>query len=256
MDWLIDIGNSRVKFTAKSPLFEGFTIGDAVNTNLVAQMAKDPFQLTALLHDDLSPMLQSLQTTDRVFWTAGRSEKAVQASQQLLQFCKQQGIFVTQITVDSDLLSPNYADKQQFGVDRFLNLLAAKQMFGENFCVISAGTALTLDFYQQQHIGGLIFPGIASAMALLQEKTGLSVIQAPAAGQLLGNDTASSIGVGLFHGYRYLSEGAQQAVTAKTGCIFQPVFTGGDIVRIYGEAISDYPSLLFLGMQLLVQTRF
>ena len=59
-----------------------------------------------------------------------------------------------------------YEDPAQFGVDRWLALLAARQRRpGATMLVVSAGTALTVDVLQEQagqawHRGGLIAPGL------------------------------------------------------------------------------------------------
>lgn len=56
-----------------------------------------------------------------------------------------------------------YAEPQRLGVDRFLAMLAARELHpGRRLIVVGAGTALTLDLVDAggQHRGGLIAPGV------------------------------------------------------------------------------------------------
>jgi type III pantothenate kinase len=69
-----------------------------------------------------------------------------------------------------DSLSNGYRDPAQLGVDRFLVLLAARQLLPESDClVVDAGTALTIDRLHAsgQHAGGSILPGLGLMRAAL-----------------------------------------------------------------------------------------
>src|SRR5207253_4489484 len=60
-------------------------------------------------------------------------------------------------------INNGYQNPQQLGVDRWLNLIAAKKYFPEkNLAIFSCGTCITLDVLtlEGQHLGGLIVPGI------------------------------------------------------------------------------------------------
>jgi type III pantothenate kinase len=69
-----------------------------------------------------------------------------------------------------DSLRNGYRDPAQLGVDRFLVLLAARQLLPESDClVVDAGTALTIDRLHAsgQHAGGSILPGLGLMRAAL-----------------------------------------------------------------------------------------
>lgn len=74
-------------------------------------------------------------------------------------------------------LSNAYLNPERLGVDRWLAMLAAKELAGGKFCVIDAGSALTLDFVDAggQHLGGYIVPGLALQKASLLQNTAIRI---------------------------------------------------------------------------------
>jgi type III pantothenate kinase len=56
-----------------------------------------------------------------------------------------------------------YADPERMGVDRWLAMVAARRRCSGEFCVVDAGSALTIDLVAAngQHEGGYIIPGSA-----------------------------------------------------------------------------------------------
>lgn len=222
----IDIGNTRVK------------------------IAKDqhPLQTRYAYHDDLSSVFAVIQTSDiqRILLTSGRSTAAQRSLAAIVAFAEQHHVSVDTVSVQPTLLAINYDDPTQFGADRFLNLLAAKARYQRGFCVVSCGTAITLDFFTDRHIGGMIAPGIHSAKQLLAEKTGLTNIKKPS--DKLGNDTATSIGSGIYFGYQNLIYGSIENIEKTQNISLRTVVTGGDsqLIYRYGDLA---PDLLFEGMR-------
>ena len=67
-----------------------------------------------------------------------------------------------------------YAEPWRLGVDRWLTLVGARQLFpGEALCLVSVGTALTLDLLAAsgRHLGGAIVPGPELMVQTLLERT-------------------------------------------------------------------------------------
>ncbi len=236
MQYFIDIGNTRIKYTA----------AQAVAQSVVAPSTQS-FKVQTASHDKLQPIYDAIlqENPSGVYLVSGRSAHARQAHDDLVQFCSAQCLSLNIVSVKPELLSINYQDIKQFGCDRFLNLLAARQRYQKQFCVISAGTAITLDFYTHQHIGGMILLGIGSLKNLLASKTGLTTIEKPEC--LLGHDTASSIGAGIYVGYQNLIDGSVERIARREHANFQKIWTGGDAEALYsdGEIVHH---LLFEGM--------
>lgn len=69
-----------------------------------------------------------------------------------------------------------YAEPQQLGIDRWLQVLAVAQP-NQEFCVIGCGTALTIDLVQGlQHLGGYILPNLyLQRDALIQNTKGIKI---------------------------------------------------------------------------------
>jgi type III pantothenate kinase len=55
-----------------------------------------------------------------------------------------------------------YNDAEKLGVDRWLALIAVRQRYKGNTCIVDCGTAITIDLIDAAgcHLGGLIAPGL------------------------------------------------------------------------------------------------
>lgn len=68
----------------------------------------------------------------------------------------------------------SYAEPERMGVDRWLAMVAARARCRERFCVVDAGSALTIDLVAAdgRHEGGYIIPGTALMARSLLADTG------------------------------------------------------------------------------------
>lgn len=66
-----------------------------------------------------------------------------------------------------------YQQPSDLGVDRWLAMVAARSLLMTDFCLIDAGTALTIDVVDRsgQHQGGMILPGMQLMAEALNENT-------------------------------------------------------------------------------------
>ena len=128
-----------------------------------------------------------------------------------------------------------YDEPRQLGVDRALAMLAVRAQWPGPFCVIDAGTAVTIDFVDAQgrHLGGFILPGRALARDCLLRGTAIPSDEHTDDSSTLGRDTAGAISLG----GRYAVAGlVRQALTlpelqafASDGCTF---VGGGDAAAV------------------------
>lgn len=150
-------------------------------------------------------------------------------------------------------VSNGYDVPGMLGVDRWLNLLAVSD--AQPVCVVSCGTALTIDLLREdQHLGGYILPGLKMQIdALVQGTRRVRPDIAEQISLLPGRSTAEAV-------YNGVMLGAVSAITqaveilAELSAIDQPalVLTGGD-----AEKLSVYlqkphamiPSLILKGLQ-------
>lgn len=72
-------------------------------------------------------------------------------------------------------LSNGYVEYQCLGVDRWLAMLAVWTKYRRAFCVVDAGTALTIDMVNAEglHMGGYILPGYRTTISALNRTTAL-----------------------------------------------------------------------------------
>jgi len=82
-------------------------------------------------------------------------------------------IQVTWVEVTPRILPTHYHDPRKLGIDRWLGVLAARYLGSHNAIVVDAGTAATIDVYEQSsgHLGGYILPGLSMQQASLAAHT-------------------------------------------------------------------------------------
>lgn len=92
---------------------------------------------------------------------------------------------------------------QELGADRAAQLTAAWQAQRFPAVVLSLGTALVVDYLDEQgtHVGGIISPGVHLRLRALAEHTGrLPRLSLAPVEAYLGRDTASALRAGALHG--------------------------------------------------------
>ncbi len=148
-----------------------------------------------------------------------------------------------------------YRDSDRFGIDRYLNLLAARSAYPLPAIVIDAGTAVTADALDSQgdHVGGMIFPGLALLRRALGQGTDLVGAEADATVRSpLGASTEACVAAGIHHGFA----GALLTMVDSLGQVLGRratiVVTGGDADEV-AAALRDHrpivdTRLLFTGM--------
>ena len=96
-----------------------------------------------------------------------------------------------------------YRNPSELGADRLANAVAAVKAYPKkNLLVVDCGTATTLLVisHKKEFIGGVIFPGMKVAMDSLHLQTAkLSSVEIITPSSMIGQTTAESIQIGLFH---------------------------------------------------------
>jgi type III pantothenate kinase len=128
-----------------------------------------------------------------------------------------------------------YADPARLGADRWVAMLAAYRRAGGAVCVISAGTAVTLDAIDAdgRHLGGLILAGRdLQARALAGGTADIGVIRGaappPSGLDLLGRSTDEAVGRGAMLALAAAMDRAVGVVAAALGTSPIVFLTGGD----------------------------
>lgn len=141
-----------------------------------------------------------------------------------------------------------YADPARLGVDRWLTMAAVWIEAEKPFCVANAGTALTFDEVRRagRHAGGLIAPGLATALNAVRSSTRFALRPEPGAfTDGLGTDTEGCVRQGALYACAGLIERAAREVLGAK------VLTGGDaetLGRHLGRGWTLRPHLVLEGL--------
>lgn len=156
-----------------------------------------------------------------------------------------------------------YPDPSKLGVDRWLAMLGAYALERSSACVVSVGTALTVDAlaHDGRHLGGLIAPGPDLMIASLLEKT--SDIAQRASGEQ-GHDTfftantRAAVESGSVHAASALIDRAYEECSHVVGGRPRLIVTGGARAHVLPHLrneYAEYPDLVLRGLAALAAER-
>lgn len=215
---LLDIGNTRLKWAwQQNQVF--VPGGELVHTGLLGS-------------DQLAQISQA-HSPAKIVAVCVAEESMRETLRAELQ--RQLGIPIEFIATPSEGqgIRNGYTQPSQLGSDRWVAMVAARQMWPGYLCVIDAGSALTLDIIQPdgQHRGGYILPGLRMMQTCLLERTAIpvspkAVIMASTARP--GNDTSSCLANGAQQAACGLIERTVLQLEQEAGEPVQCVLTGGD----------------------------
>lgn len=142
-----------------------------------------------------------------------------------------------------------YDDPAQLGIDRWLQVLAVATSNTQNYCIISCGTALTIDLAQgQKHLGGFILPNLhLQRDALIQNTKGIKIPDAAFEELSPGRNTIDAVHHGILLGLLSTIEKVLSDFPA------QLILTGGD-APLFAQHLQSFhpviePDLLLKGLQ-------
>lgn len=127
-------------------------------------------------------------------------------------------------------------DPKQIGADRVMAMLGAHRRGDDSYCVIDAGTAVTIDLVSKGcHLGGYIAPGLAlSRSALGMQTARIGQVRPGVYSALLepGRDTQHAVEHGARRGLIAL---CQSVIAEATPSLDRVVLTGGDAGWLAGH---------------------
>jgi len=120
--------------------------------------------------------------------------------------------------------------KGQVGVDRLVNAVAVRHIYGTPAVIIDFGTATTFCALDRQgrYLGGAITSGLAISRDILHERTAkLPLIKVTRPAGVIGKNTVDAMRSGLFYGYVDMVEGMIKRFRARLGPRVKVIATGG-----------------------------
>ncbi len=158
-------------------------------------------------------------------------------------------VIIAKVQAEYAGLVCGYDDPTQLGIDRWLQVLAVAKDSTQNYCVISCGTALTIDLAQgQTHLGGFILPNLyLQRDSLIQNTKGIKIPDAAFEALSPGRNTIDAVHHGILLGLLSTIEKVLHDFPA------QLILTGGD-APLFAQHLMQFnpviePDLLLKGLQ-------
>ena len=147
-----------------------------------------------------------------------------------------------------------YTDTSKFGIDRWLQMLAVVNDPQQKYCVISCGTALTIDLTNGlEHLGGYILPNLyLQRDSLIQNTKGIKIADASFDELSPGKNTIDAVHHGILLSLLSTIEKVLDKYPSKL------ILTGND-AQLFAKFLTPYqpeiePDLLLKGLQVYIDS--
>ena len=147
-----------------------------------------------------------------------------------------------------------YPQAEKLGVDRWLALCAARQLYAKSVCVVDCGTAITVDLMtaEGQHTGGFISAGLM----LMKQSLARGTDALPFAMNAYELEPANNTEAAIYSGTLLAAVGLIEQVLAKQSTPLAVLLTGGDAALIAPhlsvECVVD-PDLVLRGLAIVAE---
>jgi type III pantothenate kinase len=246
MKLLIEAGNSRIKCA-----FIDHTSKELINPISF-------FYQERQLSDDIWLHWQSLPPPDEVYFANVASENVQHMIARWVREHWHCPVHQVISLPQACGLTNGYAIPSTLGSDRFLAMIAAKQLHpNQSLIVVDCGTATTIDYVDNNgiHVGGMIVPGMSTLAIALQQTTQIKLPNGfkPNIPKLtLGRNTADAIVQGVYwQTVDFVDSEIHKLVqrdVKNTHCLL----TGGNAALIAGDLqqkVEMVPNLVLQGLQ-------
>jgi len=151
-----------------------------------------------------------------------------------------------------------YADPGTFGVDRLAALVALKEKYTGNSCVIDCGTAVTIDALEKsgRHLGGVIMPGIEVMKSGLLASTKIKDVKNEPAFSVFAKNTQNAIYSGCASAVAGGVEYVVDKMISDNGQFNHIVLTGGGISEVSARFTESFSSLVTVDETLVLDGLF
>jgi type III pantothenate kinase len=223
---LIDIGNTRIKWQQR----------DVKNILLTDSILVEEF-----MDIDFS----SIKSVDKIIVSNVNHSIVLDKLKEILS--KFKCPIIETSTDSNEYLINDYDDSTLLGVDRWIAALGSWKLYQKRLLIINAGTAITVDLIDldennKAHFkGGMILPGIAISLAVLNNSTNLIDTEIGKS-QYPSLNTKDAVTTGIMMSI----QGAVNLVCRKLPSSLPILLTGGDANLIYEQSEEDWKSRIKL----------
>ena len=223
---LIDIGNTRIKWQQR----------DVKNILLTDSILVEEF---------MDIYFSSIKSVDKIIVSNVNHSIVLDKLKEILS--KFKCPIIETSTDSNEYLINDYDDSTLLGVDRWIAALGAWKLYQKRLLIINAGTAITVDLIDldknnKAHFkGGMILPGIAISLAVLNNSTNLIDTEIGKS-QYPSLNTKDAVTTGIMMSI----QGAVNLVCRKLPSSLPILLTGGDANLIYEQSEEDWKSRIKL----------
>lgn len=246
MTWVIDIGNSSIKWAESS---DG-EIGKSHS-----------FYRTELgVAEDLDGIWGNDESPGELICSCVAGQEFEQAMEQWCHLVWGIKPVFIRSTTQANRVTNAYQQCDRLGSDRWAALIAAHQLMDGPSCVVSCGTAMTIDVLEAdgKHMGGLIMPGRRLMHEALSSGTQVSIEESEGDNTtLFARNTADAINGGVLYSIVATLDRVYHDVDQALGIPVNRVITGGDaedILPLLSGQIDHYPDLVLQGLAIMNKT--
>jgi len=233
---LIDIGNTRIKWQQR----------DDKDIKLTGSILVEEF-----MDIDFS----TIKTVEKIIISNVNHSIVMDKLKEILSKFK---CPVIEASSDSNkYLINDYEDIKSLGIDRWVAALGAWKLYQRPLLIINAGTAITVDLIDldkkdKAHFrGGMILPGIAISLAVLNNSTNLINTEIGKS-QYPSLNTKDAVTTGIMTSI----QGAVNLVCRELPSSLPILLTGGDANLIYEQSEDDWKSRIKLEDNLIFEGLF
>jgi len=247
MTWLVDIGNSSIKWAEYKP-------------NKLGE-SQAFLRTESGVGEDLDTIWGNADSPEHLLCCCVAGEEFEQL---FSQWCQQvwglQPEFVRSPEQGCGVTNA-YLKPERLGSDRWAAMVAAHHLSAGASCVIDCGTAITIDVLQADglHLGGLILPGLKLMADSLNTRTHVDIDESEGGNTtLFARNTADAIHGGALYAQVATLDRVYSDVEQSLNTPVNRVITGGDASRIISLLSGEHqfiPDLVLQGLAIILQNK-
>ena len=239
MTILVDIGNSRTKYcSVEESNTTAFTKITAIDNKLLSE---DIFNKHFINTNKIivANVASDLLTTKLESWCKNNNLVYIEVKSE-----KKRGNVISA-----------YEQPEQFGIDRWLTLLGAAQLYPDkHVLIIDSGTATTIDLLASsgKHLGGWILPGISTLFNSIHSETvNVNAAVTNVTSLMLGTNTTSNVNNACWAATVGLIEQAIHQSQLQVTRLDEIIITGGNgkvLQQLSSTQMRLIDKLIFYGL--------
>ena len=247
MQLLLDIGNSSVNWAIEKK--------DDFSSSGAFAYSNETFQ------QDVAENFSNIKTPSSVIVSNVAGNEIFHSLNNWTNTQWQLECWQPEVLTEYKHLKNSYQDTTQMGLDRWLSMVASWEMNQSALCLVSCGTALTIDLIDNNgsHLGGYIIPGIELMQKALVDNTvqiNSDIKKEPSISY--ANDTQTAINNGAFIATVSMIDNVIDRFLTELNTEAKCIISGGmaNLMQpLLRHSFSYEPNLVLKGLSILYKAR-